>query len=277
MLFAESHWKGAVQTPDFNVIVNVFITTWERKLRTMTLRNCKSSLASVAGLTAAATFGTLISMSPHVRADSTQTDSRIQIGYNIAPVKLNVKGLNPALVGIGSYIVNAQGDCNGCHTSPDYGGEYLNTNNPYNAGVKPPGIVNPAAYLGGGNYFGTAPGGANIFTRNLTPDITGKPEGGHTLDEFMNIMRTGHDYDMAHPACPTMGAEGCIDPATGLNASVLQIMPWPTFSHMSDDDLKAVYEYLSAIPCISHNNAPVPLSLPPGVTPPSIVYQTCPN
>ena len=31
-----------------------------------------------------------------------------------------MKGLNPALVGLGSYIVNAQGGCNDCHTSPSY-------------------------------------------------------------------------------------------------------------------------------------------------------------
>jgi hypothetical protein len=213
-------------------------------------------------------------MSSRVRAGSPETDSRIQIGYNIAPVKLKLKGLNPALVGIGSYIVNAQADCNGCHTSPDYGPEYLN--DPGFFGTQGAGVVNPAAYLGGGVYFATFPGGANIFTRNLTPDITGKPEGGHTLAEFMNIMRTGHDYDRAHPPCPDTGAEGCIlgPPATPLNGNVLQIMPWATFSHMSDNDLQAIYEYLSAIPCIPHQG-PVPLQ--PGTPPlPTIVFQTCP-
>lgn len=242
----------------------------------MTLQHSKPKLASVAALTAAAVIGTLTITSPRVHADSSQTDSRIQIGYNIAPVKLNLKGLDPALVGIGSYIVNAQADCNGCHTSPDYGPEYIQ--DPTFVAVKAPGVVNPAAYLGGGVYFATFPGGANIFTRNLTPDITGKPEGGHTLEEFMNIMRTGHDYDAAHPPCPQSGAEGCIQgpPATPLNGNVLQIMPWPVFSHMSDDDLKAIYEYLSAIPCISHQNAPV--SLPANTPPlPTILYQTCPT
>jgi hypothetical protein len=86
-----------------------------------------------------------------VRADSSETDSRIQIGYNIAAVKLNLKGLDPALVGIGSYIVNAQADCNGCRTSPDYGPAYIQ--DPTFVGVKAPGVVNPAAYLGGGTYF----------------------------------------------------------------------------------------------------------------------------
>src|SRR5215471_19725501 len=95
-----------------------------------------------------------------LRADSSQTDSRIQIGFNIAPVKLNMKGLNPALVGVGSYIVNAQADCNGCHYSPDYGPEF--STDPTFVGNPPPGVVNPAAYLGGGRFFAIFPGGAKI-------------------------------------------------------------------------------------------------------------------
>jgi mono/diheme cytochrome c family protein len=233
-------------------------------------------MGSVTVLTVATLAGTMMITSPGVNADSSQTDSRIQIGYNIAPVQLNVKGLNPALVGIGSYIVNAQGDCNGCHTSPDYGPEY--SKDPTLVGNPPPGVVNNAAYLGGGSFFATFPGGANIFSRNLTPDVTGLPEGGHTLDEFKTILRTGHDYDKAHPPCPATGAEGCIlgPPATPINGNVLQIMPWATYGHMSDDDIAAIYEYLKAIPCISHQGAPVPL--PAGTPPlPSILYQTCPS
>jgi hypothetical protein len=130
--------------------------------------------------------------------------------------------------------------------------------------------------LGGGSFFATFPGGAKIFSRNLTPDTSGKPEGGHTLQEFMNIMKTGHDYDKAHPPCPSTGAQGCIlgPPATPLNGEVLQIMPWPTFSHMSDNDLEAIYEYLSAIPCIPHQG---PVPLPDGTPPlPSNLFQSCP-
>src|SRR5215471_4981729 len=91
-----------------------------------------------------------------LRADSSQTDSRIQIGFNIAPVKLNLNGLNPAKVGAGSYMVNAQGDCNGCHLDVFQGGEF--SQSPYNVGVAPPGVVNPASYLGGGANFGTLGG-----------------------------------------------------------------------------------------------------------------------
>ncbi len=239
----------------------------------MKLKQAIPALGSAAVL-AVALGGTMLITSSRAHADS-NGDSRIQVGLRIAPVKLKMKGLNPDLVGVGSFIVNAQADCNGCHTSPDYGPEY--STDPTFVGNPPPGVVNAAAYLGGGNYFATFPGGANIFSRNLTPDASGKPIGGQTLQQFMNVMRTGHDYDSAHPPCPTTGSEGCIlgPPATPLNGNVLQIMPWPTFSHMSDDDLKAIYEYLSAIPCIPH---PGPVALPAGTPPnlPSILSQTCP-
>ena len=46
----------------------------------------------------------------------TAQGSRIQRGEELAPVPLNLNGLNPALVREGSYIVNAQGGCNDCHT-----------------------------------------------------------------------------------------------------------------------------------------------------------------
>ncbi|HWS98136.1 MAG TPA: hypothetical protein VN620_16855, partial [Candidatus Methylomirabilis sp.] len=47
-------------------------------------------------------------------------DQLVHIGYAIAPVPLNLEGKNPEqrrLVGLGSFIVNAQADCNGCHTA----------------------------------------------------------------------------------------------------------------------------------------------------------------
>jgi hypothetical protein len=56
--------------------------------------------------------------------------------------------------------------------------------------------INPATYLVGGQDFGAYPAPnspLHIFSRNLTPDITGNPEGGHTLAEFIQIMRTGID------------------------------------------------------------------------------------
>jgi len=46
--------------------------------------------------------------------------SEVQRGIDIAPVHLNLEGKSPQLVALGSYIVNAQGGCNDCHTCPPY-------------------------------------------------------------------------------------------------------------------------------------------------------------
>jgi hypothetical protein len=196
-----------------------------------------------------------------VRADDDRDSeqSKIRIGFEIAPVHLNLAGKNPALVGLGSYIVNAQGDCNGCHTAggpPNF--NYAAGHNPYflNQGPKK---TDPTIYLGGGADFGPAiplpPGqyaGPDIIARNLTPDKTGRAEGGNTLEQFKRIIRTGIDLDGVHPTCtslsPTPTPANCI-PAP-VDGSRLQVMPWPTFQDMSDREIEAMYEYLSAIPCV---------------------------
>jgi hypothetical protein len=103
----------------------------------------------------------------------------------------------------------------------------------------------------------------------LTPDITGLPEGGHTFQEFVTMMRSGKDFDDAHPACPTLGVEGCIS-SPPFDGDLLQFMPWPIFHNLSDEDLFAIYTYLSAIPCISHG----PVGSVPGL--PANICQTCP-
>jgi hypothetical protein len=55
--------------------------------------------------------------SPKGTAANTADDSesKIRKGFAIAPVDLNLRGKNRALVGLGSYLVNTVGDCNGCH------------------------------------------------------------------------------------------------------------------------------------------------------------------
>ena len=40
--------------------------------------------------------------------------------------------------------------------------------------------------------------------------------------------------------------------------TLLQIMPWPFFRNMSDHDLDAIYEYLSAKPCVAGDPTLVP-------------------
>jgi len=56
-------------------------------------------------------------------------------------------------------------------------------------------VVNRAAYLSGGTpLFGPI-----LLPRNLTPDKTGRPEGGASFAEFLTTLRTGIDPDHAHP------------------------------------------------------------------------------
>jgi hypothetical protein len=161
---------------------------------------------------------------------TTAQGSRIQRGADFAPVPLNLEGLNPALVREGSYIVNAQGGCNDCHTVPSYaaGG------NPF---MGQPEVVNAACYLAGAAVFGP------FVSRSITPRENGLP-ANRTLAEFKELMRTGKDFRT--DATP-----------------ILQVMPWPVFGKMSDRELEAVYEYLQAIPMIDPRPAfRVPQAMP---------------
>ena len=148
----------------------------------------------------------------------TAQGSRIQRGAEIAPVPLNMNGLNPALVREGSYIVNAQGGCNDCHTVPSYaaGG------NPF---FGQPEVINAPCYLAGGAAFGP------FVSRNITPRANGLP-AGRTLEEFKQLMHQGTDF--RNDATP-----------------LLQVMPWTVYGKMSDRELEAIYEFLRAIPMIN--------------------------
>lgn len=113
-------------------------------------------------------------------------------------------------------------------------------------------MENPKTYLGGGRDFGPLiPGSAHIISRNLTPDKTGVPEGGASFEEFVNSVRNGIDADHLHPTCTGAPNAGCIPPP--FDGSLLQIMPWPGFSKLTNHDLRAIYEYLSAVPCVQGN------------------------
>jgi len=178
-------------------------------------------------------------------------------------------------VGLGSYWVNAVSDCNFCHTSggpPNF--NFAAGFNPYFGQRKK---TDPTTYLAGGTNFGTAlpfnvgPGfaygnylGPAIITRNLTPNKYGLPEGGKTLAQFMQVLRTGVDQDHIHPTCrtssPVPSPPYCIPPP--VDGSLLQVMPWPDLQDMSDHDIEAIYEYLSAIPCIDNKTSTPPAGAP---------------
>jgi hypothetical protein len=203
-------------------------------------------------------MGAILLSSPRGKADDRddrddEKDPRIHRGFEIAPVPLNLEGKNRALVGLGSYFVNAQMDCDGCH-SAGVRTEFAMGGNPY---FGQPEKVNPATYLGGGRDFGELVpppgiGSAHIISRNLTPTPkTGLPEGDHTFQEFLTIMRTGKDFDHLHPTCTGAPNPGCVPKP--FDGELLQIMPWPIQKNMSDHDIRAIYEYLKAIPCIQGN------------------------
>ena len=142
-------------------------------------------------------------------------EARIRQGFRIAPVTLTYRRKDRDLVGLGSYLVNAGGGCNDCHTNPSY----VRGGDPF---LGQPKLVNAAHYLAGGAQFGP------FTSRNITPG-NGLPE---TWEEFLGIMRTGDDPDQLHPQ---FGPK-------------LQVMPWPVYGNLSDHDLRAIYTYLLSIP-----------------------------
>jgi len=155
------------------------------------------------------------------RAASELFASRVAVGYRINPVELRLRGKNRLLVGLGSYLVNAGGGCNDCHTHPSFapGGD------PFQGETE---IVNTAQFLAGGRQFGP------ITATNITPDENGRP-AGLTFEEFEHLMRTGMD-----------------------NGAILQVMPWNVYGKMTRLDLRAIYEYLGAIPSLPDNPEPGP-------------------
>jgi len=83
-----------------------------------------------------------------------------------------------------------------------------------------------AGFLAGGNPFFLDRAGHVVWSRNLTPDAN----TGLTLteDQFVQTIRTGKDH---------------LD-----QSRMLVVMPWLIYRWMSDEDLKAVYAYLRALP-----------------------------
>ena len=210
--------------------------------------------AAVAAVIAIAVFSSIPRGEAQDQNRPDSMESRTQLGFLIAPVPLKLTGKNRAFVGLGSYLVNAVAGCNGCHSAGP-ATQYIRGGNPYFGQAA---TTNAATYLGGGRDFGLlVPHSPHIISRNLTPDKSGRPEGGHTFEEFLQIIRTGVDMDHLHPTCTGAPDGDCIPPP--FNGELLQIMPWPIYHNMTNHDLRAIYEYLSAIPCITGPPAPSPL------------------
>jgi len=140
--------------------------------------------------------------------------ARSQRGLEISPVPLQTSELTHEQrmrVGLGSYIVNGTADCGGCHSSP-------------------------AGFLSGGNPFFLDRAGHVVWSRNLTPDA--KTGMALTEGQFFEAIRTGRDFHGDRHR-PHREVE---------QVKMLVVMPWLIFRWMSDEDLKAIYAYLRALP-----------------------------
>jgi hypothetical protein len=204
---------------DAEVAVTMIVARFNGRVRGAVLLACGAALLVVMAL----------SESAQTRAqgggDLSGDEARARIGLAISPVELNLRNKDRVLVGLGSYIVNAQAACSNCHTWPGFvaGG---------NPSLGEPEEINTEVFLAGGRPFGA------ILSRNIAPDPeTGLP-AGMTFDEFELVMRTGVDRDRVAPLVPSPDND------------LLQVMPWPVFRYMSDRDLRAIYEYLRAIPSV---------------------------
>lgn len=164
-----------------------------------------------------------------------------QQGKKIAPVPLNVQKKSAQRVYLGSYLVNGQGGCNSCHTCPSYKGTNPDTVGGNGLGAPDnPGPINTANYLAGGTPFpgrGKPFQGTTLTSANLTPDSSGKP-GGMTFEDFQNAMVNGE--------------------VSSKPGHILLVMPWPVFRHLYQNDLRAIYEYLKAIPSAQPGTCTLP-------------------
>ena len=184
----------------------------------------------------AAVLGALsLSETPVVRAQSAAAynPAAVQKGLQISPVDLNFGDRDRDQVGYGSYLVNAAGGCNDCHTNPSYTPE----GDPFEGKTK---AVNAAGFMGGGVAFGP------FISRNLTPSSDGPVTG--SLANFKTVIKTGADLRQLHTE---------ISP-------LLQVMPWPVYQDLTDSDIEAIFAYLSSIPCVEGGPGEKPNRCTPG-------------
>jgi hypothetical protein len=155
--------------------------------------------------------------------DDRGDESRVRRGLAISPLPMDLRGKNRALVGLGSYYVNAVSECADCHTNFPL---YLPGGNPFLGQPKQDNLAN--CLRGGRPFPAVDPTGVEnpIRSRALRPE-NGLP-AGLTFEQFVDVMRNGTDYD--HPG------------------RLLQVMAWPIFQNMTDRDLLAIYVYLSTLP-----------------------------
>jgi|SRR5579871_6803878 len=155
------------------------------------------------------------------------------------------------LIERGKYLVTAIG-CNDCHTPKIFGPQGMSidttkllSGHPENSPMPPidKNALKPGSWLlfAGDLTAAVGPWGIS-FSANLTPD-TATGLGAWTEDVFAKTLRTGKH----------LGQDG--------GRPILPPMPWEDFKTIKDEDLKAIFAYLKALPPI-HNKVPAPVSPP---------------
>jgi mono/diheme cytochrome c family protein len=148
----------------------------------------------------------------------------------------------------GKYLVTILG-CNDCHTPWKMGPKGPENDRTRMLSGHPEAVKMPPAPKPAGPWTASiaapftafaGPWGVS-YAANLTPDQnTGI--GIWTEDMFVKAMRTGKHM--------------------GTSRQILPPMPWPGYSQMTDEDLKAVFAYLKSIPPIA-NHVPDSEPAPP--------------
>ena len=146
---------------------------------------------------------------------------------------------NAARAARGKFLV-ASGGCNDCHTPwkmgangiPEPDMTKMLMGHPENMKMPPPPApVGPWIWFGAATNTAYAGPWGVTYSMNLTPDQnTGM--GVWTEEMFVKSMRTGKH----------MGTSRMIQPP----------MPWQAYSHLPDEDLKAMFAYLRSIPAIKN-------------------------
>jgi hypothetical protein len=153
-------------------------------------------------------------------------------GLAISPVGYNLGGLSAtdqAKLGRGSYLVNAVGGCNDCHTNTDRDPATLH--------------VNTAAYLSGGRVFAVPPPLQTAFkiVRSMSADLVGQTNGSIAtgvigFPQFEGILTSG-----THVEDPTP-------------TPVAWPMPWPHLKNLMLDDMESIFVFLQNIPSPTEGN-----------------------
>lgn len=132
-------------------------------------------------------------------------DARVRLGFKLSPVPLKLRGRDPELLGLGSYLINT-GGCGECHTHP----AFVPGGNPFLGQSE---VINTEVFMSGGRMFGP------FKAANITPDEFGRPAG---LDfaAFETAIRTGRKPDGS--------------------GRIMQVMPWPQMGKRTTRELRAM-------------------------------------